>query len=319
LLIDKNSSSQYNFCESNKFANLHSNQRKQLQTIIQKFNIKEANDWYSVPREEVYKLSPFIKNKYGNLLNALKDIYPQHPWDASQFSVRPKGTWNNLDMQKKQLERLAEELNIKHLDDWYNVSLDEVNRKMWSIKQYFGSLFNALTVFYPNHNWDRSKLVSSRAVINHRKKLEKIATTELNIKELDDWYVVKRKFLYQRLPWIQRVYGDLFTALKTVYPHHNWNPLRFKRVHNGLWNQSNENLFKRVLSDQILHFNIDNYSDWLTLPPQHLNLFKRIAKNAYTSRRDMLLKLFPEINWRMHHNSSRSELMIQVKFVTKIL
>src|SRR5438128_2224085 len=75
-------------------------------------------------------------------------LYPQHKWNSVQFSTIPRGYWNDEDNQRNYLDKIGRELGVKEMDDWYNVSVDEVKRKA-SFISYYDSLFDALQKLYP--------------------------------------------------------------------------------------------------------------------------------------------------------------------------
>lgn len=57
----------------------------------------------------------------SSLSKALTSLYPQHTWRAWKFSQVPSKFWCTKDNQLRYFAWLGEQLNIKNLDDWYNV------------------------------------------------------------------------------------------------------------------------------------------------------------------------------------------------------
>jgi hypothetical protein len=68
-------------------------QREALEKLgREQLGVKELDDWYSVPVENV-KLS-FVGNYYkGSLFAALKRLYPHHNWNRLRLSRMPNGYW----------------------------------------------------------------------------------------------------------------------------------------------------------------------------------------------------------------------------------
>src|SRR5690349_18715299 len=122
-------------------------QREKLEEIGKELGAKELNDWYKFSRKEVYRRAPFIQRYYGDVLNALKSLFPHHSWNSSSFAT---GHWENLNYQRQKLEEVGEELGVKQLDDWYKVSPKEVARKTRFIQKYYGDLPNALKSLFPH-------------------------------------------------------------------------------------------------------------------------------------------------------------------------
>jgi hypothetical protein len=63
-------------------------------------------------------------NKYfhGSPSLLLSEIFPDYDWLPWKFERCPNGFWDNIRNQKKFLEWAANELKIKNMSDWYNVS-----------------------------------------------------------------------------------------------------------------------------------------------------------------------------------------------------
>jgi hypothetical protein len=61
--------------------------------------------------------------KYNNSpLLLLSSIYPENEWLPWKFSRCPSTFWDDLKNQRKFMEWAANELKIKEMRDWYNVS-----------------------------------------------------------------------------------------------------------------------------------------------------------------------------------------------------
>jgi hypothetical protein len=75
---------------------------------------------------------------------------------------------------------------------------------------------------------------------NQQQALEVIGK-ELGVKDLDDWYKISTKQLKEKnSSFINRYYnGSLFAALKELFPHHKWDPLRFSQVPKSYWKDLN--------------------------------------------------------------------------------
>jgi hypothetical protein len=187
---------------------------------------------------------------YGGLFKALQTFYPEHPCDNSRFTILQRGHWSDISNQKKRIEEIARELGIKELDDWYAVSKVEVSKRA----PFIQNLYSTLKDIYPNHNWDELRFGIPRGYWNNmdnlRKRFEEVAK-ELNVKQLDDWYKVSRIRVYKRISVLRDHPGGLFTALKAVYPQHNWDVLKFEFVPRGIWKKPNEQFLKNHLLELV--------------------------------------------------------------------
>jgi hypothetical protein len=265
----------------------------------EKFGVKELDDWYSVLTSEVFMHSErSILQKYGSLLNALKTLYPQHNWDPLRFSKVPNGYWTE-DAQREALERLGREhFGVKELDDWYSVPSTNVHSELSFLKRY-GSLFNALKALYPHHNWNplRFSRMPTKCWTEDTQRyvLERVGREHFGVKELDDWYAVSAEDVKKELSFIGNYYNSsLYNALKTLYPQHNWDPLRFSRVSRGYWTENAQRAaLERVGREQ---FGVKELDDWYSVPATSVRHELSFVQK-YGSLFDALKKFYPQHNW----------------------
>ena len=145
------------------------NQRKFLDEVAIKLNVKEPKDWYNVKSKDIKKLGGFtlIHRYYGSMVDMLLALYPEHNLKQWKFEKVSKGFWEKTENQFDFLETTAkvllprylsncyQEMELKELDDWYKVSFDKfVEMGGYPLLLLFNkSLPNILMNFYPNHNW----------------------------------------------------------------------------------------------------------------------------------------------------------------------
>ena len=61
-------------------------------------------------------------------IKLITSAYSNYPWLMWKFNHTPKGFWNDENNLKDYMDWLSEKLNIKTMEDWYNVT-SEVNMK----------------------------------------------------------------------------------------------------------------------------------------------------------------------------------------------
>lgn len=116
----------------------------------------EKDKWYSVRRSQLEDLggAGILVNYYGHSLRvALKDIYPDHPWEADKFAGRqsPQST-EGIALIVHEFETQHQ---IKTLDAWYRVpSRDWKGHSLNRIVHRTGSLLQVLKLVYPDHSWN---------------------------------------------------------------------------------------------------------------------------------------------------------------------
>ena len=120
-------------------------------------------------------------NYHASLGAALQDIYPEHPWNPTQFlaaSRMARGGWQSMTNKKQFFDKVAKDLGLTDVSnclnleiltrtfkwtDWYNIQRHEIVRRGGgSIFHHHGSLADALTAIYPNHPWDPKRFATSR-------------------------------------------------------------------------------------------------------------------------------------------------------------
>ncbi len=78
----------------------------------------------STPR--LINIKPKDLTKFGikaPLFTLLPSVYPEHEWLPWKFRRHtPTGFWNDQSNQRKFVEWAATELQVKEMDDWYNIT-----------------------------------------------------------------------------------------------------------------------------------------------------------------------------------------------------
>ena len=53
-------------------------------------------------------------------------VYPDEQWNIFKFPVKPMRFWNDKSNQRLFLDYFAKEHNITSIDDWYQVTRDDI-------------------------------------------------------------------------------------------------------------------------------------------------------------------------------------------------
>jgi hypothetical protein len=273
-------------------------QREALERAGKQLGVKELDDWYSISRSDI-KLS-FISYYYkGSLRSALKNLYPHHQWDSNRFS---RIYWNDKDAQRDALERYGrEKLGVKELDDWHSVSPKEVTKALSFIHNHYGSLKRALKALYPNHRWkwkpiERAPIRYWKNLHVQREALEKYGRTHFGVKQLDDWYNVNSAEIRTMCSFIGEYYnGSLYNTLKTLYPHHKWDMLRFLKVPHRYWKEQSA---KREGMDRCgRELGVKELDDWYRVSTADVHNHLSFVYRQYGSLYNALLNVYPEHEW----------------------
>jgi hypothetical protein len=193
--------------------------------------VRVLDDWYSVKNGDVWNRVGFIRTHHGSLHKALKNLYPNHNWDPLRFTSVPKGFWNDEDTQRDALERYGrDKFGVKELDDWYNVSAEDVYSHLSFISNYYNSsLFSALNKLYPQHNWDPTRF--SRVplgywqqpnTIQHYHNLFMKWKNVYNIRSVSDWFELAPHQLKLWKKVSKRIFGSQTKLLEEWFPEMVW-------------------------------------------------------------------------------------------------
>lgn len=131
-------------------------------------DIKFPEEWEQVTTEYLLQNGgSSLLTIYGNIHNALRQIYPEIEWKESR-SRSPHGYWNNKDNQKIFLEGIASKLGIKKYSDWGRVTILQIKELggISLLHNYNDSLFASLKNVFPG--------ISSSNVTMDRSSMEKI-------------------------------------------------------------------------------------------------------------------------------------------------
>lgn len=164
------------------------NQREFLDHLGKQLGFKEMNDWYSITSQQIRKNggSGLLTSKYKNLYSLLiTSVYSQHSWirtefRSHQFKKMSKSKlsvyWNKRENQMDFLHDLGNQLGLKQMEDWYNITTKEIRRNGGSelLKKYQKSPSKMIMSLFNQHSW-----LSSHFKIHQQKKKEIINNTTL--------------------------------------------------------------------------------------------------------------------------------------------
>eukprot|EP01114_Cavostelium_apophysatum_P017796 TRINITY_DN5366_c1_g1_i2.p1 TRINITY_DN5366_c1_g1~~TRINITY_DN5366_c1_g1_i2.p1 ORF type:complete len:703 (-),score=141.35 TRINITY_DN5366_c1_g1_i2:17-2125(-) len=146
--------------------NDQSKQRRLFDQIAVELNVQRWEDWYHVEARDIAKFGG------GSVLNsfydsspakALASMYPEHDWKLWNFRKVPGGYWATEKNVTLAADWLSSQLGIKHLDDWYAVSLPQLQALgVSNMVAKRGGLVPFLRWRYPHHEWNEKHRVPDR-------------------------------------------------------------------------------------------------------------------------------------------------------------
>lgn len=228
-------------------------QRAFLETLRAKLGLP-PNDhaaWYQVSNARFVAAggAPLLAQHRNSLAVMLPTLIPEHTWDVTRFSKRPRGYWSATTQRAFAVE-LGQKLGIAEGDyeAWYRVDsravLDVGGATL--LAQFDFSLSQLLAAVFPEHDWDVMRFPSKprdywQDVSNAREFLKGVARQLGHAEgDMEAWYQVSRRELLKcGARGLLKHFGDSpRTLLTSVFPEHDWLPWRFKhfrRTAHALW------------------------------------------------------------------------------------
>ena len=127
--------------------------------------------------ELLYHSGASLISRYKSIVDAVMDIFPDHPWRPWKFERSPKGWWNKLAISVAKgdkaainvlkgyvEEEIAPKYKVTRMEDWYKLvdqNLDVVTSTRVS---HFGTLKSLLQIVYPEHPWEFSETATESAL-----------------------------------------------------------------------------------------------------------------------------------------------------------
>lgn len=239
-------------------------------------------------------------------INLITNVYNEYNWLTWKFKVVPDGYWNNEVNVKKYMNWLSEKLNIKSMEDWYNVSTSDFkNNYGYSLVQKYGQYIRIITTIYNNHNWLpwKFKVVSDGywQDENNVKKYLNWLSEKLNIKSKEDWYNVSSKdFIDNRGNTLLIYYGNShIKLLMSVYNDYNWLPWKFTKLPQGYWKDiENRKNFMNYLSTQL---KIKDYTEWYNVTFHEISQYGGEGlTDQYKSIAELFMSIYPDYKWDVY-------------------
>eukprot|EP01114_Cavostelium_apophysatum_P004727 TRINITY_DN1506_c0_g3_i1.p1 TRINITY_DN1506_c0_g3~~TRINITY_DN1506_c0_g3_i1.p1 ORF type:complete len:599 (-),score=143.45 TRINITY_DN1506_c0_g3_i1:226-2022(-) len=126
--------------------------------IRKRLKINAPNDWHDITAKEFSKAggAALLQLYNQSLYEVLKEIYPSATWDRERFEKKKEGGyWKDPQNAREFLERVAKNLGVKTMEDWYGVKAADIARfGGGTLVQYHrNSMLKLLQAVYPEYPW----------------------------------------------------------------------------------------------------------------------------------------------------------------------
>ena len=147
-------------------------QKMLLESIGNKLNVKDLEDWYSITGKVIY-IQAYLYNNHlhkmlieqggatllykhdGSFIKLITTVYPDYNWKIWKFKQAPHGYWKEEKNQRDFMDGLSSILNIKSPEDWYNISARDIayNGGYGLLNLYNNSHIQIIQNVYKEHNF----------------------------------------------------------------------------------------------------------------------------------------------------------------------
>lgn len=237
---------------STKYFDEHGRPRPRVRDLFdaaaKKLGVTELDEWYDVKvdRWDALGHSVLLRKQFnGSLSGALKQVYPEHSWNAIRFKMKSKGLFASHENQRAYFEWLGAELGVRVLADWYDFlpPADKLKHLGGSsiLRRHDGSGAAALQFAYPEHVFEPWKFtkISARAWKNQRvlRAFFDSLGKQLGVTQLRDWYNLADTHVIRHAGgWRAIFQGDtLARVLNLAYPEHEFHDWLFSSAPSGFW------------------------------------------------------------------------------------
>lgn len=145
------------------------NQRRFLDWMLHDvLGQRQLDAWYIVPYRVVVENGGLglIANKYGaSLVKALRAVYPEHKWLEWKFLAGvSKSFWEDRNNQIEYLEWLSQQLGVSSMDQWYQVSAEDIKSRAGAglLKHHGHKVADLLLYAFPSHKWEEWRFTASQ-------------------------------------------------------------------------------------------------------------------------------------------------------------
>ena len=281
------------------------NQRKLLDSLAKEFNIQSPKDWLHITKTQIQQRGGYpLFTYYSSLIECLRSVFPDYDWEEESEVKHPPGYWKNIENQRKFMDSIANQYDIKNESDWKKISVSVIQQKGgWGILEQYPSFFELLKSVYPEYNWDERKHRKHvphghwKSLENQRKFMDSVAS-KLKIETPEQWKNVSKKEIEEMGGrGLMAKYTSLFSLLSTVYPEHTWDIFiqRMRVPHNFWKSKDNQRQFMDSLAKE---FNIQSPEGWKNVT---VSMIKQKGGWAilqqYPTYFDLLQSVYPEFSW----------------------
>jgi hypothetical protein len=220
---------------SSGYWNSKAHQRHFLDWLGQELGYSNPEDWYNITAWEIQMMGGAgLLTKYGDSPSKLiMSVYSKSNWQRWKFKHLRK-YWVNEDNRLAYMTWLGQELGFKKMEDWYNLTMQQIQSRGGSglMEKYGNSAAKLVMSVYPHHSWLEWKFKQVPREFwdtkNNQRKFMDWLGKEIGLIHMDDWYKVTPDHIIEKGGSLLLMKYDSFcTLLRIVYSEQQWSQYRF--------------------------------------------------------------------------------------------
>jgi very-short-patch-repair endonuclease len=143
----------------------HENRCKYAKWLFRHLGFSKIEDWYNISQDtfrENYGSGLILNPRTYNSSHIafLQDVYPDQVFLPWFFKQTTQGYWKNLENQLFAMQWFGKECDIKTIDDWYNITRDDIRRNKLGglLSHYYNdSMHRMIIELNPHISFEKSK------------------------------------------------------------------------------------------------------------------------------------------------------------------
>ena len=316
------------------------NQRKLMNYLYRKFELKKMEDWKMINKAKIIENGgKFLFLYYHDISSLLSAIYPNYFQSllekGKMISSSSYRSFRLVENQCQFMTDLFYQLNLVCFDDWLEISLQTLIQfgAGYLISYYYHfDLRKLLLSVYPNYPWKfENNNHNDDVILFHQKRkfyqsidnqraLFDYLFKKFQLKTMENFLTLKKsKLKINDAKFLLDIYSNNFSVLLTsIYPNYPWNfsyPIKNRFSFRTISHQRKfmKSLFKKL--------KLKSIDDWLGVPPyQFNNNGGRFLLSSYYNNnfQQLLLSIYPFHPWKFSNSNYSITVIKHRKYMDKL-
>ena len=269
-------------------------QRKFMDYVAQKKNIKTPEDWKLIQCRDIDRLGGnAMVRKYKKMDSMLQAVYPDYNWREEILRKYPSNHWKNSQNCRDFFDFLSKKFQLKSKHELLYIGPGTIGEHGGTVLlDQFDSYSSLLRSLYPEESW-----IDLTSTENQKVYLEDIATNRLSIKKLSDWYKVSHaQFRECGGAMLLEHYDTMIDVLTTLHPNYKWDfEKRGGNMPRHYWD--NFEHVRQFMKKVERHYGVNSPEDWYRISQPQIASQGGSRVLAIYSMIEILRKLYPSVQW----------------------